>query len=65
MIHSLKYQGSTTLSCKVTGMRKSEFVAKTQFLSGIFLCWFGSEVYTHILSYPPPLHSPQGRLREI
>ena len=34
-------------------MKKSEFVAKTQFLSGKFLR-FGSVVYTHILSYPPP-----------
>ena len=32
MIHSLKYQGYTTLGCKVIGMRKSESVAKTQFL---------------------------------
>ena len=37
MIHSLKYQGSTTLICKVTGMRKSEFVAKTQFFKGKLL----------------------------
>ena len=33
-IYSLKYQGSTTLGCKDIGIRKSEFVAKTQ-----FLCW--------------------------
>ena len=29
---SLKYQRSTTLGCQDTGYRKSEFVAKTQFL---------------------------------
>ena len=37
MIHSLKYQGSTTLGYKVIGMRKSEFVAKTQFLYNLKL----------------------------
>ena len=37
MIHNLKYQGSATYCCKVTRMRKSEFVAKTQFLSLLFL----------------------------
>ena len=33
IIHSLKYLRSTTISCKDIGIRKSEFVAKTQFLS--------------------------------
>ena len=28
MIHSLKYEGYTTLGCKVIGIRKSEIVAK-------------------------------------
>ena len=32
---SLKYQSSTTLKSKDRGIRKSEFVAKTQFLYGI------------------------------
>ena len=32
-IHRLKYQGSTTIGCKDIEIRKSEFVAKTQFLS--------------------------------
>ena len=31
-IHRLKYQGSTTMGCKDIEIRKSEFVAKTQFL---------------------------------
>ena len=31
-IHSLKYLKSTTLGCKDIGIRKSEFVAKTQFI---------------------------------
>ena len=31
-IHSLKYQRSPTLNCKDIGIRKSGFVAKTQFL---------------------------------
>ena len=31
-IHSLKYLRFTTLRCKDIGIRKSEFVAKTQFL---------------------------------
>ena len=31
-IHSLKYLRFTTLGCKDIGIRKSEFVAKTQFL---------------------------------
>ena len=30
--HSLKYLRSTTLCCKDLGIRKLEFVAKTQFL---------------------------------
>ena len=33
MIDSLKYLGSPTLKCKDIGIKKSEFVAKTQFLS--------------------------------
>jgi len=32
MIHSLKYLRSPTLKCKDIGIRKSEFVTKTQFL---------------------------------
>ena len=32
MIHSLKYLRSPTIKCKDTGIRKSEFVSKTQFL---------------------------------
>ena len=32
-IYSLKYQRSTTLGSKDIGIRKPEFVAKTQFLS--------------------------------
>ena len=32
-IHSLKYIRFRTLGCKDIGIRKSEFVAKTQFLS--------------------------------
>ena len=35
IIHSLKYLRSTTLGCKYIGIRKSEFVAKTQFLFNI------------------------------
>ena len=35
-IHSFKYQRLTKLACKDIGNRKSEFVAKTQFLSEIF-----------------------------
>ena len=31
-IYSLKYQRSTTMGCKYIGIRKSEFVVKTQFL---------------------------------
>ena len=32
ILYSLKYQRSTTSDCKDTGIRKSDFVAKTQFL---------------------------------
>ena len=32
IIQSLKYLRSTTLGCKDIGIRKSEFVPKTQFL---------------------------------
>ena len=32
-IHSFKYLRSTTLCCREIGIRKSEFVSKTQFLS--------------------------------
>ena len=31
-MHSLKYKRSTALDCKGNGIRKSEFVAKIQFL---------------------------------
>ena len=37
IIHSFKYPGSTTFGYKDIVIRKSEFVAKTQFLSGLFL----------------------------
>ena len=33
-IHNLKYPRCTTLDCKDKGFRKSEYVARTQFLSG-------------------------------
>ena len=32
LIHGLKYRRSTALGCKDIGIRKFEFVAKTQFL---------------------------------
>jgi len=49
-IHSLKYLRSTTLGCKDIGIRKSEFVAKTQFLWlikqwNIYLKWEPRKIF--------------------
>ena len=38
-MNSLKYQRSTTFGCKGIEVRKSEFVAKTQFLCRIKHRW--------------------------
>ena len=41
-IHSVKYVRSTTLGCKDTRIRKSEFVTKTQFLYSLQLETLGA-----------------------
>ena len=44
-IHSLKYLRSMTLGCNDTEIRKSEFVAKTQFLYVQWFPWFTTLPY--------------------
>ena len=47
-IHSLKYLSSTTLESKDIGFRKTEFVAKTQFLCSIKYLWVCHESWVRI-----------------
>ena len=43
---SLKYLRSSTLDCKDIGVRKSEFVTRTQFLCVVFVwCLDGGQLY--------------------
>ena len=46
-IHSLKYQRFRTLCLKDLGIRKSEFVAKTQFLYTMSFTCFGFQLALH------------------
>ena len=61
-IHCLKYLRSATFDCKVTEIRLSEFVAKTQFFSAIFFhilkkslkgfkSWLIDQLKLHFLSF--------------
>ena len=46
---NLKYLRSTTLGCKDNGIRKSEFVTKTQFLCGTHYTHTNTNIYRFLM----------------